>query len=497
MSDDGSPLILLRHATITRSNGLILREIDWTIREGETWAITGPMGSGKSTLAETILGRHRVASGEIDRPLLSQTSHRQRTTDAVRLVAFREESRLFSPAKYYYQQRFNFIDPIDDLSLEEFLRATADSANALHAMARHFGLERLLPLSFLKLSHGQSRRARLAQALLAKPELLIIDDPFLGLDKAARDELAGMLGSLVKAGTRLLLVVKPGTMPTWVTHVLELRNGRVHGLGPRTPRPQPLSPAGRGETKRAETRTGRGEINGRAPRLSESKSELPIIQLTSVTVAYSGQPILNDVSWSVGAGEKWAVLGPNGAGKTTLLSLLCGDHPQAYANDVRLFGQRRGSGESIWDIKRKVGLLSPELHVYFTEPLTAERVAATGFSDTMTPRLTSPEQDETIRSLFREFGLAAIASRPFAQLSAGEQRLVLFVRAVAKNPPLLILDEPFQGLDDSTISRARDWLDLHLREDQTLLFVTHHEEEIPRCVTRRLRLDQGRIVQIE
>ncbi len=196
------------------------------------------------------------------------------------------------------------------------------------------------------------------------------------------------------------------------------------------------------------------------------------------------------------AGERWAGLGPNGSGKTTLLSLICADHPQAYGNELFLFGERRGSGESIWDIKGRIGLVSPELHLYFSEPLTAARTAATGFFDVMTARPTTAEQDVRVRDLFAEFGIASLLDRSFAQLSTGEQRLVLLIRALVKKPPLLVLDEPFQALDAAMIRRARDYLDTRLRSDQTLLFVTHYAEEIPRTVDRRLRLKEGRIVEI-
>jgi molybdate transport system ATP-binding protein len=218
--------------------------------------------------------------------------------------------------------------------------------------------------------------------------------------------------------------------------------------------------------------------------------------LRNVNVAYNGRPILRDVSWAVRAGERWAVLGPNGSGKTTLLSLLTGDHPQAYANDIRLFGRPRGSGESIWDIKRQIGLVSPELHLYFSEPLTAAETAATGFFDVLVRRPTTPEQQAAVRALFEAFGIADLAGRLFARLSTGEQRLVLLTRALVKRPPLLVLDEPFQGLDAQLIGRLRGWLDRHLSPDQTLLFVSHHAEEIPRTVTRRLRLEEGRVVEM-
>ncbi len=230
------------------------------------------------------------------------------------------------------------------------------------------------------------------------------------------------------------------------------------------------------------------------PKGAHSSTE-SIIELSNVSVVHSGRAILDHVSWTVRAGERWAVVGPNGSGKTTLLSLLCGDHPQAYSNDVRLFGRQRGTGETIWDVKRNVGLVSPEFHLYFSEPLTGERTAATGFFDTVAARPRTEEQTARVHELFAAFGIAHLLDRPFRGLSTGEQRLVLLIRALVKRPPLLILDEPFQGFDTALVNRGRAWLDRELGADQTLLFVTHDLQELPECIDRILRLESGHIQQ--
>lgn len=219
-----------------------------------------------------------------------------------------------------------------------------------------------------------------------------------------------------------------------------------------------------------------------------------VLELADVTVRYGTVTALDHVSWTVRQGERWALLGPNGSGKSTLLSLLCGDHPQAYANVVKLFGQRRGTGESIWDVKRRIGLVSPELHLYFTEPVNALQAAATGFHDVMASRPVTPDQAAIVRQLFDELGLGDVARLPFQRLSTGQQRLVLLVRALVKTPELLILDEPFQGLDQEAITRARDWLDRRLSPTQTVIFVTHDPSELPRSIGLLLRLDRGRVV---
>jgi molybdate transport system ATP-binding protein len=486
-------MFFLKEATVVRLGGVTaFRNLTWSVREGETWAIVGPVGSGKTTLAETVLGRHRLTAGTIGWPLLDCPRLNGRPiawpADAIELVSFKEDSWLFNYGRHYYQQRFNFIEPRDDLTLAAFLHSgTEATAEAIHGAAERLGVASLLPQSFINLSNGQVRRARIARALLARPELLILDDPFLGLDEAGRKDVVDLVGGLIRQGVRVLLITRPDVIPEWVTHVLELDQAAIRWQGPRP-----------------EFSHWKAQKSGRLESISdgaakalhlESAASKPVVELHNVTVSYGDRPVLHDVSWTVRAGERWAVLGPNGSGKTTLLSLLCGDHPQAYANDVRLFGRRRGTGESIWDVKRRIGLVSPELHLYFTEPLSAAEAPATGFFDVLALRPTTVEQRATVRELFDFFGIVGLVDRPFGRLSTGEQRLVLLVRALVKSPPLLILDEPFQGLDGRVIDRARDWLDQRLQPEQTLIFVSHYPGEIPRSVNRCLRLEEGRVVE--
>jgi molybdate transport system ATP-binding protein len=216
------PLVVIDRATIQRAGRDVLHEFSWTLRDGETWAVTGPVGSGKSTFAETILGKHFARSGSIAWPMLNDRPGAYPSA-VIRHVAFQENSRLFSYAGHYYQQRFEFADDDEPLSLMQFLRTGSDATeeDARLAAAR-LGIEARLPLSFMKLSNGQTRRARIARALLAKPELLILDDPFLGVDAGGRTEIAILLGGLVKQGLRLILICSPDVVPSWVAHRLEL-----------------------------------------------------------------------------------------------------------------------------------------------------------------------------------------------------------------------------------------------------------------------------------
>ena len=465
-----SPVLAFDNATVTRADGgAVLNHFTWAVRPGETWAIVGPTASGKTTLLEAVQGKHRLTAGTWTPP-----------AGSARLVAFKEDSRTFSYAGHYYQQRYEFADTDEPLSLAQYLLArTSAEPGAVHAVAEALGIAGQLHQPFLTLSNGQTRRARIAKALVTEPDWLLLDDPFNGIDTHGRTELAAILGKLVSAGRKLLLATAREWVPEWVTHVMELEGGRVAFAGERV-----------GCPSRKRERRFRLEPSLTLP----ARIEEPIIEMHSVTVRHGGKAILDGVNWTVRRGERWAVVGPNGAGKTTLLALLCGDHPQAFSNDVKLFGSRRGTGETIWDVKRRIGFVSPEFHLYFREPLTAFEAAATAFGDSLLYRAPTPDQAEAVRVVFAAFGCEDLQSRKFARLSVGQQRLVLLARAVVKAPPLLILDEPFQGLDATTADRIRDWLDATLHPDQTLIFVTHVPAQVPGTVTRELRLANGRVV---
>ncbi|MEO0339139.1 MAG: ATP-binding cassette domain-containing protein [Bacteroidota bacterium] len=199
--------------------------------------------------------------------------------------------------------------------------------------------------------------------------------------------------------------------------------------------------------------------------------------------------ILNALKWKVRQGEKWVVYGPNGAGKSTLLSLIYADNPQAYAHRIYLFGKRRGTGESIWDIKRQFGFTSPELHAYFRENPSALNIVMTGLTDTFVlNRKSSDEEKAFARLLFEYFGLERIMKKPFRHLSTGTQRLLLFMRALIKVPAVLLLDEPFQGLDQKDIARSKVLLETVLQKEQTLLFISHYKSEWPSSIEQVLEI---------
>ncbi|KAF7732564.1 hypothetical protein EC973_003311 [Apophysomyces ossiformis] len=455
-----------------------------SIRRDQRVVIVGDVGSGKTTLAEALGGRHVIQPIGAARWPACTSSY---PSDFVHLVSFKEQSKLFSYGQHYYQERFNFSDPDNDLTLQTYLQSDqASDPSKVRTVAEKLDISHLLPLSFVKLSNGQTRRARLARALLRNPGMLILDEPLMGLDVEHRQRLLHLLGELHSTGPPVLLVLRPqDEFPSWATDVIVLKDMAVSEV---------TSPetylASRKEAIQRQKEEDEAYLSKQKP-ISTTSDTPTIVDLKSVNVIYSGMKILDNVTWTVRQGERWALLGPNGSGKTTLLSLLTGDHPQAYANELYLFGRRRGTGESIWQIKERVGLVSPEIHLYFNQNLTGLEAAGTGFFDVVVPRKLSTDQIQTVQRLFGEFGLASYADRKLSDMSTGEQRLVLLVRSLVKMPNLIIWDEPFQGLDETMIKQVNGWLEKHMRPEQTLIIVTHHEEEIPRAVTKRFKLAAG------
>ena len=219
------------------------------------------------------------------------------------------------------------------------------------------------------------------------------------------------------------------------------------------------------------------------------------VELQGLTRRFKDKLAVDHLNLSLEEGELFALLGVNGAGKTTLLSLMLADNPIAYALPVRLFGRKRGSGESIWDIKRKIGYVSPEIFSTYKKHLSVIHILASGLHDTIGIYRT-PSNAETIicQQWLATFGVPHLAEKCYLELSHGEQRLVLLIRAFVKSPQLLILDEPFHGLDRHWCEKAKEITDRYMAANprRTLIMVTHHTEELPACIDHHLRISPPR-----
>lgn len=362
--------------------------INFVLREREQLAILGPNGSGKTKLVNTIIGRHSLLKNEV-RYDFGDFSHRM-VCENIRYIAFRD-SYGDADGSYYYQQRWHSQDVEPSPLVRDVLPKECEEQVA--SLYADFAIDILLDKQLVMLSSGELRRLQIVKALMTAPRVLIIDNPFIGLDTSTRSQLTELMQRLIaERGLQFILVVsREEDIPNFVTRVVQM------GEKP-TSQPPPLW----GEsTDIAELSPHR---EGDVQRTEESFS--PIINLRNITLRYGNHTIFEGVNWEVRCGERWALHGPNGSGKSALLSLICGDNPQAYACDISLFGRRRGTGESIWDIKKRIGYVSPEMHRAYLKDLLAIEIVASGLHDSIglyvRPR---PEQKDTCLRWMKLFGI--------------------------------------------------------------------------------------------
>jgi molybdate transport system ATP-binding protein len=449
-----------------------------TLRQGESWAFVGSNGSGKSALARAIAG---------DLVLLEGTRHSE-FSNGVRL-SFEQLQKLV--ADEWQRNNTDMLSADEDdtgRTTAEIIQEQVHDAARCEALATQFGLAHLLTRRFKYLSTGETRKTLLCQVLMQQPDLLVLDEPFDGLDVKAREQLADTLAELAGKGQTMVLVLNRfDDISAFVQHVGVLADCTLASVGPRE---QVLSDALVAQLAHSETLSGLQLPESEDPTQNVSPPrDQPLIVLRNGVVQYNDKPILHGLTWQVDPGQHWQIVGQNGAGKSTLLSLITGDHAQGYSNDLTLFGRRRGSGETIWDIKRHIGYVSSSLHLDYRVSSNVRNVILSGFFDSIgIYQAVSDRQQQLTTQWLELLGLGGrTADTPFHSLSWGQQRLALIARALVKHPALLILDEPLQGLDPINRQLVRRFIDVLIGEGKTqLLFVSHHAEDAPQCITHRL-----------
>jgi molybdate transport system ATP-binding protein len=388
-------------------------------------------------------------------------------------------------SSFYYQQRFNSFDAEDAHTVEYELYRTGAAEPAMKRLLDEFGISHVLKSPLIQLSNGEHKRFQLMKAVLEEAEWMLLDNPYVGLDADARKSLDAVLEKLTLSGKKIMLFTGLGDLPSCITHVASLDKGCM----------SPVIMKKVHQRVRDDSRTRVTDIMDpdalRSIPAAYTHPDFSVaVRMKDVHVAYGERKILEGFNWEVRKGECWHVAGPNGSGKSTLLSLINGDNPQAFARDVWLFDRRKGSGESIWDIKRMIGHVSPELHHYFEASGNCFDIVASGLFDTIGLfRKLTDLQRVIVQRWMDVMQVERFTHRSFHTLSDGEQRRILLTRALVKDPPMLILDEPCQGLDEDATMRFNALVNAicqHL--GKTLLYVSHYEADIPACVTKRVEL---------
>ena len=467
--------IRLEGLTVDFDDRFRLHGIDWTIGADEHWLIVGPNGSGKSALAAVLAGEGDIVSGRLS-GLPARTG----------VVSYEAQAELIAA-----ERRKDDADILDVIAegtpLRELAVVAGGDAALAHELIAAFGLEPLLDRAFRKLSTGETRKLMLVRALSSRAELLVLDEPFDGLDAASLAQLQAHLAGIAR-DTRLVIVLnRLDEAPAFVTHVALIEAGRLRTTLPLA------DEAARDELERLlHLKTTDLEMPPPDPvdRLPPLDPDAPLVRLKGATIRYGDTVIFEGIDWTIERGEHWQLVGPNGSGKTGLLSLITGDHPQCYVNDILAFGYRRGSGESIWDIKRYVGYVSTALQWEYSVGTGLRNVVISGFHDSigLYTKYTD-EQRRIAEAWLALLGMAGRGDEPFNRLSHGDRRLLLIARAMVKHPPLLILDEPCLGLDDMNRRLVLALIErICASGETTVLYVNHHAEDRIAGIERRLEL---------
>jgi molybdate transport system ATP-binding protein len=425
---------------------------------GKVTVIAGRNGSGKTLYIEQL--------------------RRQLASDSVRYIAFTDSYGVNVDGQYYLQLRWNQHDidhetpTVGELLQRAYLLAGEDTEERREMQQQLYSLfhmDDFLDKYIITLSSGELRKYQLTKTLFANPRLLIMDNPFIGLDAETRDQLKELLQRLAEEREMeiMLVIAKTDDIPAFADEIKETS-------------PQETIPA---HVLSDEKRDAILSL----PYHDNDYDCQRVVDMKKVTIRYGERTILKDVDWTVMNGERWSLSGQNGSGKSTLLSLICADNPQSYACDITLFDRPRGSGESIWDIKKHIGYVSPEMHRSYKRNLPAIRIVASGLMDSIGLYAIPNAQDyEKCRWWLNIFGIGELADRPFLQLSSGEQRLVLLARAFVKDPQLLILDEPLHGLDLWNRRLVKDIIETFCqRRNKTMIMVTHYQTELPNNITHQ------------
>ncbi len=461
------------NVTVDQQN--ILRNIHWQLRQGQSWAVLGTNACGKSSLAKVFTGELKPTGAIIDAP------------KNIRWVSLESQQELYE--RELYRDDTDFMDQLDSGTLVTDLLTEGVAWSPLHEQLVHtLNMQSLLTRGYRLLSSGEGRKVMLARALLAKPDLLILDEPFEGLDAASRAELHKVLNNLISLGQGLMLLVnQQDDISTGFSHIALMDQGQLLFTGKR---PSDLKQQWHHllelKHKAVELPARQSEFQ-----LDDWPDQQPLVRLNQGFVQYDETYQFQNLNWAIFPGQHTQIQGPNGCGKSTLLGLITGDHPQCYRNDLNVLGFQRGQGESIWQIKKHLGYVSGSLHRDYRVSGNALTAVISGLTDSIGVYQAIGDAEKALGLHWLNIiGLSQKWNAPFKQLSMGEQRLILIARALIKQPPLLILDEPTQGLDDFNRYYVLSIVEKILANGPTtLLFVSHRQDESLEVIEHRVAFE--------
>ncbi|TPH18109.1 molybdate ABC transporter ATP-binding protein ModF [Litorilituus lipolyticus] len=466
-------MLLIEHLSFQLSNNALLSIPELSLTQGESLLVLGDNASGKSVLAQILAGNICNYDGKVS------------ITEKFTTLSFELEAETLAVDRL--NDRSDFMEEGVDhgrSAREIILDDKSYTPEELDEVISLLAIEKLLDKPFKILSTGETRKVLMARALMLKPQVMLLDEPYAGLDIGSQAHLSNVLNTLVEQGISIIIFdFYHQSLPSQIDNVIYMQEGSIVLSGKRE---QVIA-----SEKWQQLNEHHYSLPHHLPDCLQYKKldkNTPLVSLNNVSVSFEQKPVFNDISWRFEQGQHWRIIGPNGCGKSTLLAMISGDSPKAYGKDLHLFGVKRGSGESIWDIKRHYGVVSAQLHRDYRVPTTLIQVVLSGFYDSI-GLYDSPTRYQV--NIAREWlvllGLEQHENTYFSQLSYGEQRLVLITRAVVKLPMILILDEPCQGLDNHNRDKVLALMDYIAANSKThLIFVSHDIRDQLTCITHEL-----------
>jgi molybdate transport system ATP-binding protein len=443
--------------------------------------VLGPNGSGKSALAAWVAGEGEWLDGQ------------RQVTANIAWVWVEQQQGLIEAEKQKDCADILDIIPVPTTVhqiLFEGLSPNEIDLTLVKRVTDVFSLAGMLQRPFRALSTGETRKLLLAKALLSQPELLILDEPWDGLDQQACADFNGLLLEISTETTFILVLNRLSEVPSFCQQLVLMQSGAIQWQTPiNDDLAEQLSHIEQLQhMQQQDLVLPDKDSDSFAPHPLDANA--PLVKLINVKVNYGENIVFRNLNWTIQAQQHWQVTGPNGSGKTCLLNLITGDHPQCYVNDIYVFGYQRGSGESIWQIKQYIGYVSNGFHLDYRVNCSLLHVVLSGFYDSIGMyQQATKNQIALAEQWLALMGLEKQAATPFQELSFGDQRLVLLARAMVKHPALLILDEPCNGLDDINRLKMLALIDLLAREGcTTLLYVDHHQEDAIPSIKHQLSM---------
>jgi len=459
-----------------------LRGIDWQLNPKTFWGVIGANGSGKSTFLALVAGLLWPAPA---RGLRRYDFGNGVKTDAIEarrritLVGPELQNR-YARASWNFAAEAVVLSGVFRTDIPRFRPSPADKIRA-HALLRESGLAYLAERRFLELSRGEQRRVLIARALAFRPSVLLLDEPASGLDRDARRELETMLERIAATTTIVCSAHEARDLPSPAIDVLCLERGRITARS----RPEAAPTAGRGAREKVAVTKGQ-----------ESRAELaptrgPLIEIEHADVWMRGRRVLRDVDWRLGSAEHWRISGANGAGKSTFLKLLHGQLRPARGGTIRW--PALGNLRNVWQLRRRIGYVSAELHADYRYPSTVRQCVASGIDSSigLTRALAAPEEAR-VADLLERFALTPLANRALTTLSYGQMHCVLLARTLINAPRVLLLDEPWEGLDAETRALVRTQIAAAMTAG-TQIVCASHVGDVDLKLTHEATIASGRL----